>query len=103
LAHPGIRDNASTYYARIPGQIFKVPYVLVCGVFIAELECPNSSKCTCYHPYIRPSTEQIIKNLYQKTVGTRYVKFPSGATIDGAVNNDKFNGHAVMTWPSAST
>jgi hypothetical protein len=67
------------------------------------MECQNGTTCACYHPYIRPSTEQIIRNLYKKTVGMRFTKFPSGAVIEGAVNNDKFNGHAIMTWPNMST
>ena len=103
LAHPGLRDSCVTYYARIPGQIFKVPYVLVCSEIISNMDCQHGAKCTFYHPYIRPSTEQIIRNLYKKTVGMRFTKFPSGAVIEGVVDNDKFNGHAVMTWPNAST
>ena len=99
FAHQGQRDSAAVYYARIPGQIYKVPFVLVCESHSKGC-CETGQNCDKYHIYYRPATDVIIKNLYQKEVGNRYHKFPSGATIEGRVVNGMFNGYAVMTWPN---
>ena len=102
FAHPGLRDSAEVNFIRIPSTMYKVPYVLICAENL-DLKCELGSRCPKYHVYVRPSTEKIIRSLYQKSVGDKFKTFKSGATLDGEVYDDKYNGKAVMTWPNGST
>jgi hypothetical protein len=97
-----MRDSAVTYFARIPGQMYKVPYVVICENGMKS-DCEFAEKCDCYHIYTRPSTDEIIKRLYKKAKGNNLKRFESGATLDGEVAGNLYCGHAVMTWPNGST
>jgi len=106
-AHPGIRDNAQTQFARIPGRLAKVPYVLVCpegiiGQGDGECLCTAGRECLNYHIYIRPSTLDIVRRVYPIKKGVKKVVKPSGAKIEGQVEGGDFNGYGTMTWPEGS-
>ena len=102
FAHPEVRDNADVSFCRLPSTMYKIPYVLICAENL-EFKCELGSKCPKYHIYVRPTTEKIIRTLYQKAKGNRYKTFKSGATLDGEVYDDQYNGMAVMSWPNGST
>lgn len=46
--------------------------------------------CSMYHPYVRPSTADIVERLYPKRNGDRAKVYPSGAMQKGTVVNEVF-------------
>mmetsp|Transcript_1275 Transcript_1275/g.1638 ORF Transcript_1275/g.1638 Transcript_1275/m.1638 type:complete len:1093 (+) Transcript_1275:69-3347(+) len=104
-AHPGIRD-ASKAFAKGKGRNKKY-YVKLCEHAMNHSnwseDCDLKLTCKGYHPYIRPSTMDIIRRLYPIKKGRALKIFPSGAQIDGnKCENDEgvssFNGYGIMTW-----
>lgn len=52
--------------------------------------CPLGKTCRRYHPYVRPSTAEIIARLYPKRNGHRAKAYPSGAVHEGTVVDEVF-------------
>mmetsp|Transcript_33910 Transcript_33910/g.44731 ORF Transcript_33910/g.44731 Transcript_33910/m.44731 type:complete len:1022 (+) Transcript_33910:225-3290(+) len=103
LAHPGVRDSAEEFDASQSSRRRKV-VVHICREYMENSgKCSKAMLCDHYHPYIRPSTEEIIKKLYPTNTGKKIKVFISGAKMDGEMVNDKFQGYGVFTWPDGST
>lgn len=49
-----------------------------------------------YHPYVRPSTEEIVARLYPRRNGDRIKVYPSGATLKGRVVNEVFQVGTII-------
>jgi hypothetical protein len=120
FAHPGVRDsckvlfrtkkkdnknnhfsnnnnNKSTYEERIP-------YVIICPNANGILnDCPLGKKCTKYHVYVRPTTLEIIRNIYPVVKGLKSKTFANGAKLTGNVNYTVLSGYGIMKWPNGST
>lgn len=52
--------------------------------------CTSGKSCRKYHPYVRPSTTEIIARLYPKRNGERTKVYPSGAVMKGRVVHEVF-------------
>ena len=52
--------------------------------------CPSGQRCKMYHPYVRPSTEDIVARLYPKRNGERAKVYRSGAVLKGTVVDEVF-------------
>lgn len=51
-----------------------------------------------YHPYVRPSTDEIVAKIYPRRNGERTKVYPSGASLKGTVVNEVFQV-CVYVWP----
>eukprot|EP00904_Undaria_pinnatifida_P008783 jgi/Undpi1/5034/HiC_scaffold_19.g08386.m1 len=103
-AHPGIRDDARLERLKARGSrdVFNVT---VCPLALANAlgdgdPCPNGNRCKMYHPYVRPSTEDIVAKLYPNRNGDRVKLYGSGAVLKGTVVDEVFQGYGVYSWPS---
>lgn len=95
-AHPGLRDSATIDIMRNETGA-KLPFTRLCQKELFG-NCEDGKKCTLYHVYRRPPTEQIIAKLYPKTDGVQSRLYPSGARFRGNVKNRKFSGHGVISY-----
>eukprot|EP00636_Phaeomonas_parva_P016807 CAMPEP_0118875172 /NCGR_PEP_ID=MMETSP1163-20130328/16333_1 /TAXON_ID=124430 /ORGANISM="Phaeomonas parva, Strain CCMP2877" /LENGTH=1131 /DNA_ID=CAMNT_0006810633 /DNA_START=77 /DNA_END=3472 /DNA_ORIENTATION=+ len=70
------------------------------GIDIPTEGCPFGVECKCYHPYVRPTTEEIIQKIYPISNGFKTITLASGATLQGNAINDEISGWGVMRWPN---
>jgi hypothetical protein len=104
-AHPGLRDKASIFYARVVGSVRKVPFVALCVPALSGACARTRLKdCRHYHTYVRPSTENMIDRLYPVQGDKKTTFFASGAVLKGKVNRQHvYSGFGVLSYPDTST
>ena len=100
MAHPGIRDGVEPIVlsgsgARRKFGVMCCPVARACGGDWNQ--CPEGNKCKYRHPYLRPSTINIVRKLYPMRRG-RAVKYRGGAKLDGMMDEDEhgeanYNGY----------
>lgn len=98
-AHPGLRDEAELFPVEGKGKR-DMFFVKVCYNALLTGSCKAGKKCPLYHPYVRPSTNEIIRKIYPKRNGLRHKESASGMTIDGFVEDEVFQGYGVIEWDS---
>ncbi|CAM9954462.1 unnamed protein product, partial [Ectocarpus fasciculatus] len=64
-AHPGIRDDAKLQRLETKGsrglfQVSVCPLALAAALGDGNPPCPSGQGCKMYHPYVRPSTDEIV-------------------------------------------
>lgn len=65
--------------------------------------CPRHIHCPNYHLYIRPSTEQIIRQVYPLAYGIKEKTFyHNRAHLKGYVKNNTFEGYGHMHWSNGA-
>ncbi|CAM9462371.1 unnamed protein product, partial [Ectocarpus sp. 8 AP-2014] len=104
-AHPGIRDDAKLQRLETKGsrglfQVSVCPLALAAALGGGEPPCPSGQGCKMYHPYVRPSTDEIVARIYPRRNGERTKVYPSGASLKGRVVNEVFQGYGVYAWPN---
>lgn len=110
FAHPGMRDSATEH--KVKDRPFDF-FVLVCPEAVsAQVQnkqkcchgnCSLKEMCKKYHPYVRPSTETLIRTIYPKRNGKFRKVHSSGMVIDGNVINHIFEGKADIIWPTGDS
>ena len=91
FAHPGIQDTSKEFKMKDGSNN---SFVEICFKYInTKGSCKEGKLCKKYHPYIRPSTQEIIRKHYPPKNGVQCKMFENGTCLRGQVKDDILEGY----------